>query len=302
MNAKTKMERIINSYTNIGGIVVLKEGQIQYETYRKSCNAQSTLHIYSVTKSIISILIGIAIDKGYIESVERRIVEYYPEYSLPNITIKNLLTMTVPYKFKIEPYVDYFTSDNWVNFALEQIGEKRGIGKFRYAPLIGPDILSGILTKATGKCVLDFANENLFSVLGIKDKRPIVFQTKEEQMKFYDSTDANVWAADNMGINAAGWGLTLTPMDMAKIGQLYIQQGNWEGKQLVSSQWIKDSITTYQKWEQLSYGYLWWIINESEKACAAMGDGGNVIYVNEKKGLVIEIEELYRKKEKDRNK
>ena len=109
-----------------------------------------------------------------------------------------------------------------------------------------------------------------------------------------------MWAADNMGINAAGWGLTLTPMDMAKIGQLYIQQGNWEGKQLVSSQWIKDSITTYQKWEQLSYGYLWWIINESEKAYAAMGDGGNVIYVNEKKGLVIAIASLSMKNAKDR--
>lgn len=300
MNAMTKMERIINSYTNIGGIVVLKKGQVQYETYRKSCNAQSTLHIYSVTKSIISILIGIAIDKGYMESVDQRIVEFYQEYSFPDITIKNLLTMTVPYKFKVEPYTDYFTSDDWVDFALKQIGKESEIGKFRYAPIIGPDILSGILTKATGRSVLDFATQNLFSVLGIKDKNRIVFQMKEEQMRFYDSTDANVWVADNRGINAAGWGLTLTPMDMAKIGQLYLQHGNWEGRQVVSSQWVKDSTTSYQKWENLSYGYLWWIIDESEQAYAAMGDGGNIIYVNEKKGLVIAIASLFMRNAKDR--
>lgn len=300
MNAKTKMERIINSYTNIGEIVVLKEGQVQYETYRNSCNAQSTLHIYSVTKSIISILIGIAIDKGYIESINQRLVEFFPEYFLPNITIKNFLTMTVPYKFKVEPYTNYFTSDDWVDFSLKQLGREDEIGKFRYAPLIGPDILSGILTKATDQSVLDFATQNLFSVLGIKEKNQIVFQSKDEQMKFYDTTDANVWVADHMGINAAGWGLTLTAMDMAKIGQLYLQHGNWEGRQIVSSQWVIDSTTTYQKWERLSYGYLWWIIDKSERAYAALGDGGNVVYVNEKKGLVIAIASLFMMNAKDR--
>lgn len=300
MNAKTKMERVINSYTNIGGIVVLRDGEVQYETYRKGCHAESTLHVFSVTKSIISTLVGIAIDKGYISSIDQRIADYFPKYSIPDITIKNLLTMTVPYKFKVEPYIDYFTSDDWVDFALGKIGGKEKIGDFRYAPLIGPDILSGILTKTTGQTVLDFATQYLFRPLGIKDKMKKVFETKEEQMEFYDSTESNVWVADHMDINASGWGLTLTPMDMAKIGQLYLQHGIWEDKQIVSSTWIKDSTTAYKKWMDLLYGYLWWIIDESEQAYAAMGDGGNVIYVNEKKKIVIAIASLFMKNAKDR--
>lgn len=290
--------KIKSDYKNIAGVVVLKEGKTVYENYFNGCTSSSTLHVYSVTKSIISILIGIAIDKGYIKSVDQRVLDFFPDYTvqktekIQNITLENLLTMTASYKYKSLPYENYFTSDNWVNFTLDLLGGEEEIGEFSYAPLIGPDILSGILTKATGQSVLDFATENLFAPLGITVDGNITFNSKEEQMAFYESSDMSGWVADPTGINAGGWGLTLTAMDMAKIGELYLNGGIYNGKQIVSKKWIKDSTMEHSRWKEqnLPYGYLWWIAgDEGEHGYAAMGDGGNVIYVNEDKKIVVSI-------------
>lgn len=161
------------------------------------------------------------------------------------------------------------------------------------------DILSGILVRATGQSVLDFAAENLFEPLGIKVENNLLLESKEEQMAFNQSRDISGWAIDPAGIHAAGWGLTLTPMDMAKIGQLYLNGGMWEGKQIISSKWIEDSTVEHSRWkkENLPYGYLWWV---NEDGYAAMGDGGNTIYVNTKKKLVISIAALFVAKAGDR--
>ncbi len=310
MTLKTKMEKIINSsYKNIGGIIVQKNGKTVYENYFNECTATSTLHVFSVTKSIISILIGIAIDKGYIKSINQKILDFFPDYTvkrgektIQNITLKDMLTMTAPYKYKSEPYTEYFTSDNWVNSALDLLGGKGKIGEFRYTPLIGPDILSGILVKATGQSVLDFATEYLFSPLGINALDNIVFRNKEEQLAWYKEKNVRGWVADPKGVNTAGWGLTLTAVDMAKIGQLYLDGGMWKGKQIVSSGWIDESTKEHSRCNQLkiSYGYLWWIIDDKEHTYAAIGDGGNVIYVNAKKEIVVSIASLSMPHAKDR--
>ena len=124
------------------------------------------------------------------------------------------------------PYTKYFTSPDWVRFSLDLLGGKGPVGEFRYAPLLGPDILTGILTRVTGQSVLDFAKERLFAPLGIPVERSITFRSREELTAFYKSTDLRVWAADPAGVNAGGWGLTLSPMDLAKLGQLYLDGGN----------------------------------------------------------------------------
>lgn len=296
-----ELEQIISSkYGNTTGIIIRKDGAVSYEKYFKGCTANSRVHIYSVTKSIISILIGIALDKGYIKNMEEKVLDYFPEYEvkrrekkIQNITLRDMLTMTAPYKYRFfAPYIKYFTSSDWVKFSLDLLGGRGKIGEFRYAPLIGPDILSGILVKATGQSVLDFATENLFEPLGIKVESNLLFESKEEQLAFNQSTDMSGWVTDPMGIHAAGWGLTLTPMDMAKIGQLYLNGGMWEGKRIVSSKWVEDSTREHSRWkkENLSYGYLWWV---NEDGYAAMGDGGNVIYVNTKKKLVVSMAALF---------
>ncbi len=306
---KSLEQMICDEYRNIAGIVVLKEGETQYEKYFNECTAESCIHIYSVTKSIISILIGIAIDKGYIKSVKQNVLEFFPEYitkrgekTIRNITLENMLTMTAPYKYKINPYIKYFTSDDWVKFSLDLLGGKGRIGEFKYAPLIGPDILSGILVKATGQSVFDFAQANLFSPLGIVVEKNVCFDSKEEQLAFNKATNISGWAVDSTGLNAAGWGLTLSAMDMAKIGQLYIAHGMWNGKQIVSSKWIEESTREHSRFKKqdMPYGYLWWIINKEEHVYAAMGDGGNIIYVDEATKMVISIASLFEPRAKDR--
>ena len=141
--------------------------------------------------------------------------------------------MTAPYKYRSTPYTKYFTGPDWVRFSLDLLGGKGPVGEFRYAPLIGPDILTGILTRVTGQSVLDFAKERLFAPLGIPVEQSITFRSREELMAFYKSTDLRVWAADPAGVNAGGWGLTLSPMDLAKLGQLYLDGGVWNGQRLV---------------------------------------------------------------------
>lgn len=245
-----RLEQKINSeYGNTTGMIVLKDGMVAYEKYFKGCTADSRVHVYSVTKSVISVLVGIALDKGCIKNIEEKVLDFFPEYkvkkgetTIQNIMLRDMLTMTAPYKYRLfAPYVKYFTSRDWVKFSLDLLGGRGKIGTFCYAPLIGPDILSGILVRATGQSVLDFATENLFAPLGIKVENSLSFQNKEEQMAFNQSTDMNGWVSDPMGIHTAGWGLTLTPMDMAKIGQLYLNGGIWEDKQIVSSKWVEDS-------------------------------------------------------------
>lgn len=207
--------------------------------------------------------------------------------------------MTAPYKYKFNPYIKYFTSDDWVNFSLDLLGGRGRVGKFRYAPLIGPDILSGILGKVTGESVINFARENLFVPLGIVVEKNIIFHSKEEQLAFNQATDISGWVADPVGVNTAGWGLTLSPVDMAKIGQLYLNHGMWNGRRIVSEKWVDESTKEHSRWKvhDLSYGYLWWVYQDG---FAAMGDGGNVIFVNTKKDMVIAIAALFRSKVRDR--
>ncbi|AKN30041.1 beta-lactamase [Clostridium carboxidivorans P7] len=310
MNQRKKLclEKIVNSsYNNTAGIIVLKDGKTLYENYFNGYTAASTLHVFSVTKSIISILIGIAIDKGYIKSIDQKVLNFFPDYevkrgekTIQNVTLKDMLTMTAPYKYESEPYTEYFTSHNWVNSALDLLGGKGKIGEFKYTPVIGPDIFSGILVKTTGQSVLDFATENLFSPLGINVCGNVVFHNKEEQLAWYEEKNVKGWVADPQGVNTAGWGLTLTPMDMAKIGQLYLNKGIWNGKQIVPTWWIEESIKEHSKWGKLSYGYLWWIIDHKEHIYAALGDGGNTIYVNTKKKMVVSVASLFMPQAKDR--
>ena len=301
-------EAVRKDYANMAGLVIFKDGEAVYENYFNGLSNANRMHIFSVTKSIISILFGIAFDKGLIKSVDQKILDFYPEYSgkknekvLSEVTIKDMLTMTVPYKFQFNQYVKYFTSPDWVKFSLDTIGGKGKIGDFKYAPLIGPDILSGILIKVTGMSVLDFARENLFAPLGICVENSITFKNKEEQMNFYKATDISGWVAGPTGVQAAGWGLTLSPVDMAKIGQLYLNGGVWNGKRIVSETWLLESTSEHSRWNKIgiAYGYLWWLAKD-EDGFAAMGDGGNIIYVSREKNLVVASTATFKPRTKDR--
>lgn len=299
MNPRIKMEKVIGtSYGNIGGLVVQKQGQIVYEQYYKQYSKASYFHLFSVTKSIVSLLIGIAIDEGFIESIDQKVLDFFPEYAvrkgektIQEVTLRHLLTMTAPYRQKKEDYKSYFSSQDWVKASLDELGGKDKIGDFRYAPLIGSDILSGILAKVTGASVLEFANKKLFEPLGMKVSETIQFESEKAQMNWYQEEKRSSWVAGPTGIHTAGWGICLRAVDMVKIGELVLQGGRWQEQQLISSSWIEEMKRVHSKWEKekLKYGYLWWILDEKEQSYAAMGDGGNIIYINESKDLVVAI-------------
>lgn len=193
---------------------------------------------------------GIAIDKGYIKSINQNVLDFFPDYqvkrnekTIQHITLKNLLTMTATFKYKSGPYhfIKYFMSNNKLKFSLDLLGGKGQIGEFEYIPFVAADILSGILINATGQSVFDFATENLFSPLGITVERNILLHNTKEQMKFNNSTNMSGWITDSKGLNTGGWGLTLSSLDMTKIGQLCLDDGMWNGQQIVSPNWINES-------------------------------------------------------------
>ena len=157
---------------------------------------------------------------------------------------------------------------------------------------------NSILVQATGKKLLTFANENLFEPLGINGIHNTPINNKDDYMYFLKNKNVSGWVIDPKGTNTAGWGLALTTRDLSKIGELYLNKGVWKGKQIISSEWIKESTDIHSKWNELSYGYLWWIIEEN--IYAALGDGGNVIYINEVKNIVISITSSFKPRAKDR--
>ncbi len=305
-NKIKQLESLIqNEYTNFAGMVILKDEEIVYEQYFNDHTQNDTFHIFSATKSVISILIGIAIDKGYIKSVDQKVLEFFPNYTLKRgektlqtVTLKHLLTMTAPFKFKYSPYTKVCSQTDWVNATLDLLGGKKPVGEFRYMATIGPDILSGILRQATGQTVLEFAQQYLFNPLNIKIDSNIYLYDADVHVSFIKNNDASGWVADENQTNTAGWGLTLSTRDMAKIGQLYLNEGVWNEKQIVSKEWVRESTREHSRWakEDLPYGYLWW--TKIANGYAAMGDSGNIIYVNSKDNLVISIAALFKPRAK----
>ncbi|MCH3915960.1 MAG: beta-lactamase family protein [Spirochaetia bacterium] len=293
-----ELEQLIRTeYADIVGIVVHKNGKRIYESYFDGFNTTDTVHVMSVTKSIVSALVGIAIDKGYIESVDQKVIDFFPGYkpkrgerTIQDVTIRHMLTMTAPYKYRSEPYTKVYASTDWTKAALDLLGGKSGItGKFRYST-IGTQILSGILTNATGKPVIDFATAYLFAPLDIKAPHNTVIHSKEEHIAFLNRRHASGWVVDPKGVHTAGWGLCLTPRDMAKFGQLYANGGLYGDRQILSSNWIEESTSEKSQWEKFPYGYLWWIIDCNGNHCyAAIGDGGNIIFVNPRKDMAVAI-------------
>ncbi len=290
-------EAIHTRFGNIAGMIVQRNGETLYENYFHGYTTEHALHMYSVTKSVFSALIGIATEQGCIKSVDEKVLEFFPEYqvlpgeqTIQDVTIQHLLTMTAPYKYETEPYQRFFTSQTPIQDALDLLGGDKRIGAFNYSAIGGTHILSGILARATGQSVLDFAQKHLFAPLGIQVSQSIIIRSEAEHVALMSDPNTRGWVVDPQGNNMASWGLFLTPREMGKIGQLYLDGGVWAGKQIVPDGWVAESTREHSRcpdWGKLPYGYLWWVIDSNR--FAALGDGGNVIYVNTKKRMVISI-------------
>lgn len=261
----------------------------------------------SATKSIVALLVGIAVDRGQIASIDDKVLSYFPDYQVKrgektiyDVTIRHLLTMRAPYKGKGDPWSKVCISENWTYASLDFLGGRGGFtDEFNYKTVC-LHILSGILYKATGMTTVDYANEYLFKPLGIAEHENYYAKSAEEHKHFTMDKEpkTNVWFADRDGLGTPGYGLCMCAKDMAKIGQLCLNEGVWEGKQIISSSWIKDMTRPRkiegQMWRGMMYGYLWWITNPEKNIYAAIGNSGNVIYVNPDKNVVVSVASYFK--------
>jgi CubicO group peptidase (beta-lactamase class C family) len=261
------------------------------------------MNVMSVTKSITSLLIGIAIDKGYIKSVDDFVMDYYKDVYTPKrgektiytVTIKHLLTMMAPYKGKSEPWKKVCTSEDWSLSILDSLGGRSGItNEFRYHTL-GTQILLGIIRIASGMNVLEFANEYLLKPSGIEPRVNANCKSAEDQFNYLmnKGPHGKVWFMDETDMPTAGWGLSLSAYEMAQIGLLVLNNGVYNNIRVISEEYIKEMTKSYvsldYKFGNQDYGYLWWLPHRNEEVIAAIGDGGNVIYINRKYNIVVAV-------------
>lgn len=259
--------------------IVSKNDKIVLEEYYNGKSKDSLCDVQSLTKGLMSILIGIAIDKEYIQNVDEPIQEYFPDefknlsdQKKAKITIRHLLNQTsgLAWKGYLEHEV-WLNSEDPIAFVLEKDLEHNPGEMYNYNSG-ATHLLSAILTKASGKSTLDFAKEYLFSDLNINTLN---------------------WQKRNKGhYDGSGLGLQMLPIDLMKIAQLLVNNGTWEGKQLVSKVWIQRLFDAQEKsptkWglPNSKHGFCWYQTEwQGNTVDYGMGYGGQFI-------IMIRSEEL----------
>lgn len=229
-------------------------------------------NVRAVTKSIVSVLTGICLDKGYITSLDEKILDYFPEYTGINVenkrntTIRHLLTMTSGIKSIEENNMalKLIRSGDWAEFILNLEQEKQPGKEFCYNSA-DAHLLSVILSKASGMDLLDFARKYLFGPLDIENV---------------------LWEKDSKGYRFGGGNLFLSPVDMLKTGMAVLNKGVVNGSEIIPADWIADSLKKSNKIsEDYDYGYYWYI--KDEKIYSASGAGGQKIYIIPGFNLVV---------------
>ena len=266
------------SINGLKSLLVNYKGNLVGEEYFNRGQQETLFQVRSVTKSIVSILIGIAIEKGFISGTDLSIIEELSTYRNENkqgldlITIEHLLTMSSGLEWNEmggNEYSQWIYSQDKISYVLaKQILNVPG-EVFNYNSGTS-HLLSVILAEASGQSTLEFANQYLFDPLGIN----------------------NVAWREIGGYNNGGSDLQIKARDLIKIGELYLNNGMYNGTQIVSSNWVNESITskinTGRSFYGSEYGYLWWLENFSGIECFyAMGYGGQFLFVLPEIELII---------------
>jgi CubicO group peptidase (beta-lactamase class C family) len=278
------MQKIMNgTYKNVHSILIIKDGKLVFEEYFYQFTKDSLHELRSATKSFISALTGIAIDKGYIKSKEEKVLSFFPEYTLNNITeskkritVENLLSNQSGLDCDIsndksegnETKMDY--SPDWVKFTLDLPMIDTPGGKGMYCSG-NPVTLGRIIEKTTKQSLPDFALQTLFRPLGITHFK---WHFKPDQ------SSAETFCQ-----------LNLRPRDMAKFGLLYLDGGKWKGEQTISKEWVDQSLAQHATVQNNKYGYLWWIkylnvYGTKYYNRAAQGNGGQRISIWPEQNMV----------------
>ena len=271
----------------ISNIMIIRNGYRVYnrfihEGYMRGAE-EDLVPIYSCTKSITSALIGIALGQGHIESIEQKVSDFFPEWQAlePNLsrdsmTLEHLLNMTSGWSWgenrmwsSLEPFT---SSEDWVQFVLGQ--------RMLYAPGTtffyntgGSHLLSVVIERSTGMDTLSYARTYLFDPIGVGEVE---------------------WQRDPQGYYTGGHDLWMRAEDMARFGLLYLNQGKWDGNQIIPAEWVEIS-TAHQSTERgISglYGYHWWVTplvvrDKPVETYFALGFAGQYIYVVPEFDLVV---------------
>jgi len=246
-----KLDNLEQKIPTTADIVIIRNGYVLYQYHNMEgyeWAQQEMPCIFSVTKSITSSLIGIAIDEGHIKGVDQKVTDFFPDWAEKNpgwgdITIEHLLTMTAGFDWPEATTWNYSTmpmreTENWVNFVVGREFKHEPGQVFNYTTG-GSQLLAAILMKATGQSVYNYARAKLFDPIGIGNV---------------------VWEPDPQGIHSGGRGIWISAMDAARFGLLYLNKGNWNGQQIISEEWVETSTQPRIKgWSYAgTYAYHWW--------------------------------------------
>jgi CubicO group peptidase (beta-lactamase class C family) len=284
---------------DVRAILVLTGGRPLVERYYHS-SADATSNVASVTKSVMSILVGIALDEGDLRGLDQTLAQLLPHYArtmtpkVAGITLRQVLTMTAGLPAddskKETPYI---LAKDWVG-AIVSGGLEQAPGQgFAYSSA-GSHLLSAILGQATGRTTLDFARDKLFGPLGINTEPAAEPLFGEKNRAVYEAASF-AWPVDPQGHHLGDALLKISATDMEKLGQLMLAGGRWGGKQIVSKQWVAASTRAQvatgganQENATEQYGYQWWITHaDGRHAFAACGFGGQLIEVVPSFDLIV---------------
>ncbi len=259
---------------NVHSFLVIRNGYLVTDVYFYPFTPDTMHDIASVTKSVTSTVVGVALANKLIKGLDQAVLDFFPDRKVANLdfdkqgmTIKDLLTMRSGLKCINRPteitLSQMMNSPDWIQFMLDLPMAAKPGTQFVYNSG-GVHLLSAIIGKAAGTSALDFGRRYLFEPLGITDI---------------------VWPEGPQG-NSTGWGsVRMKPHDMAKIGYLYLNKGTWDGKRILSPKFVNEATHKPDDLMTEDYGYLWWL--RSSGGYAASGRGGQGILIRPGKNLIV---------------
>jgi CubicO group peptidase (beta-lactamase class C family) len=254
-------------------LLVVRHGRLVYERYFHGGRASQPNNIMSMSKSMLSVLVGIALDEGLLRSVDQRLDEFFPEYfrvgddaRKHRIALEHLLTMTAGFEWtENSPQSSaVFATRDWLQSVIALPLRHTPGEAFTYNSGLS-HLVSCILAKQSRMSTRDYANSRLFRPLGIRCTR---------------------WSRDPRGNFIGGWNVWMNARDLAKFGLLFLREGQWEGRTIVSREWIRRSSETRVHtgsagWGFGDYGYFWWkrTMNAFDVTLASGYGGQNVFLI-----------------------
>jgi len=267
---------IAASFPLTRSLLIVHNGDLVFEKYFSGATAKEANGVASVTKSVTAILFGVAMAQGKLAGPAMTVGYFFPQETTglgdprtKHITLRQLLTMTTGLRWhdRGELFWRHAHSRNRFRNMLAQPQLHEPGTVYNYSTAVS-HLIGGVVAQATGQSLLEFGNANLFGPLGETVKR---------------------WGRDPMGHNTGGRGLMLTPRQMAKLGQLLLQNGKWGDQQIVPAAWLREATAMHVRFDDSAgYGYQFWV--RELAGCAsyyAIGRGGQFIVVVPEKDLVV---------------